>query len=350
KDQEYIEIGQKIVFTPGETEATVIDARGKTKTFTHQNDHPYQVTSGGFTTTFEQNDDGLVTKITYPRGNYTQFTYYENPENSKRLSQGNLVSVLNEANDGLTGTIETKYEYGTYFNQVNKITDPKQNETTITHDEKGNAHLVTPPNSPAYQYEYNKYGQLEKITDPMGTETKITYYPEKVPSGDGQESTGGRLLDGVTGGYRESITLDPGNDNISQAFYYNKFGDLTGRIDGEGVTTIYGIANPFGEVKQVIQGATGSANGEPAINLVSQLEYDENGNVTASTSRGIRTEFEYDRLNRLEVKRHKGSSAEGGEIVQEYRYEYNNNSGLTKITYPKGNYDTFDYTDRDLLD
>jgi RHS repeat-associated protein len=342
---DYVELTQNVVFSTGSPSASLTDARGHVKSFNLLNDHPQAVTSGGHTTYFECNDDGLVTKITYPMGNITQYTY--DSDNWSRRSQANLLSVESSGNDG---SITTSYVYENQYNQVTKIIDPKQNETIMTHDAYGNVKTVKLPDiQDTYNYDYYpSTNQLKSVTDPEGNVTEYIYYPESAPSGDGTQTLNARELDQNTGGYLQMVVIDKGTSeneiNITNAYVYNLLGHMLQHLDGKGVLTTYGYDNPFGEPTTVVQGATG-ADDAPAVNLVNTFQYDDNGNVKQTISRGITTEYEYDRLNRLRFKRFKG-----GQLIQGFEFQYDNNSNLVKSIDPKSYEVSYTYDVRDLLE
>ncbi|MCP5046672.1 MAG: hypothetical protein GY940_05845, partial [bacterium] len=359
KDQEYIEIGQKIVFTPGETEATVIDAKGHSKVFTFTSDTHLEVSNSGFTTTYDFNDDHLLTGINFPGGNSVAYEYYPVDENNRR-SAGNLNFARNIPGPAGGETLVTEYKYQTWTNQVNSIKDPKGNETIINRDSKGNIDSVELPGiAQPYVYEYYTpgepkiYGVLESITDPEGNVTGYEYYPETAPSGDGTGTPHSRDMNATIGGYTEKVSVDKNGVNIFATYIYNRLGNLVETRDGEGVKTIYdyidesGKTNPFGEVQTLTQGASGSNDGRPPANLTTTFKYDENGNVDLEiSSTGITIDYGYDRLNRVTTK-----SYQGGTEVMTYGFQYNDNSNLERVTYPDGvRKETFTYNSRDLLE
>jgi RHS repeat-associated protein len=348
--QDFVELAGNVGFTVGETSAAVNDARGKDRVFTIQDGHPKAIAAGGYTTNYDYTDEGLMAKITYPGGNKIIYTY--DSGNGNRRSRANLLSV--ESESSTDGTLTTVYEYETNFNRVTKITDPKEKETTIVHDGRGNVKTVTiPGESASYTYSYDYYDdtlQLWKVTDPENSVTEYIYYPENAPSGDGSTPVTGRFdLNQQRGGYLQKITVDKDQDNISQEYLYDMLGNVKSHTDGEGVKTTYAYDNPFGDPTTIVLGATGTSDGQqPAVNHTIEREYDLNGNLDndIQQSKGITIDYTFDRLNRLTHKKIIGAN----NLEQVFQYTYYDNSKLKEIINPRNKKVSFTYDDRDFLD
>ncbi|MCP4153586.1 MAG: RHS repeat protein, partial [bacterium] len=77
----------------------------------------------------------------------------------------------------------------------------------------------------------------------------------------------------------KKVTVSEGDENISTFYSYDSLGNIKEVTDGEGVTTVLDYDNPFGEVTTLTQGTTSSAQGQPPVNLITTLGYDDNGNL-----------------------------------------------------------------------
>ncbi|MCP4155894.1 MAG: RHS repeat protein, partial [bacterium] len=306
-----------------------------------------------FETGFEYDPQGhgLVTLITYPKKNKTEFVY--DLENKNRRSRGNLRFLKNisapDADDETT-TIETIYTYHPDSNLVVCIGDPKGTNTYIVRNPNGNIEKTHIDEKSYHFYNYfENTGQLGTIEAPLNNKTTFEYYPESIPGGNGKETVSNRQLNQTTGGYLKKVTVSEGDENISTSYSYDSLGNIKEVTDGEGVTTVLDYDNPFGEVTTLTQGTTSSAQGQPPVNLITTLGYDDNGNLKNKIARGISTVYDYDRLDRMVLKTLKGTG-EGGEIQQEYEIKYDNNSNLTKIIYPDDvRKVVLTYDSRDLL-
>ena len=121
------------------------------------------------------NIDGMVTGITYPLGNRTEYTYDDGA--ADRFAQGNLLEMRRIADaargcDGpstgsgqaLGGTpcpvLLTTYTYEPNFQLLQTTSDPKGNTTTNTHDARGNLVRVDFPDVTAGPSAPHKYFYL----------------------------------------------------------------------------------------------------------------------------------------------------------------------------------------------
>ena len=337
--------GSSVTINSGAS-ASVTDGRGNVKSYTfNDKGNALSVVDGGFTTAFEYNEDGLVTKITLPEDNYTKYTYETYNKNSDfRRSQGNVLNI--EENPGsLSGEIQnTVYTYNNYTNKVDSVKNPKDISTTFVIDPMtGNVKSANSPDSTSVSYTYDKYGRVNTINNQDNKVTKYDYYSENVPFGNGSASTGGRTLDVSAGGFLKSITVDFGGQNIKQEFVYDNYGNLKSTKDGMGVINTFEY-NKFGELMGTVQGTSASSNGQPAVNLATAYTRYMDGRVDTVVKNGITLKYTYDLINRT-VNINKSAGA----LSQAFIYRYNENGKLAEIVYPKGNKDNFNYNTRDLL-
>ncbi|NIO84781.1 MAG: hypothetical protein GTN53_30100, partial [Candidatus Aminicenantes bacterium] len=354
-----MEMDADIDFTIGDTKTTVTDARGNLKIVDFPADNRLEVTNGGHTFKYEFNQDRLITKIEFPEGNIVTYHYYPAKDKDKHPA-GNLHFVRNIPGPAGGEIMETEYKYHTWYNQIIYIKDPNGNETSIDRDGNGNIDKIYLPGiDQPYDYDYypagepKVYGVVKRITDPEGNVTEYEYHPENLPGGDGNNLPGGRLMNTSIGGYLAKVTVDKNGVNIFKSYVYDHLGNLKESQDGEGVKTIYdyndqnGNLNPYGEVQKLIQGASGSTDGQPSADLITTFVYDDNGNIDMEiSSTGITIDYGFDRLNRLTSK-----SYQGGTEVMTYGFQYDNNSNLKAVTYPDSvRKDTFTYNSRDLLE
>ncbi|MCP4052780.1 MAG: hypothetical protein GY739_06900, partial [Mesoflavibacter sp.] len=270
--QRFAENDRDILFSIGETTTMVTDARGIDKIFKHLAENKREIVVDGFTTSIELNTDTLIDKITLPEGNSIRYTY--DSQNENRLGQGNVKTATRTGKNGVD-TITTAYTYDESFFSVKTVTDAKGNTTEITLDKKGNTDEVKLPGiSTPYKYVYNTYGQLESVTDPEASVTQYEYYPENSPYGCGIGTADNRKTNDTTGGYLKQVVVDKGKDNITASTIYDPTGNILYQTDGAGVQTVFKYDNPFGEANEIIQGATASIDGQPAINKITTLQYD----------------------------------------------------------------------------
>lgn len=247
----------------------IIDANGKTSSFTYHADSPSKRTDGIV---------GLPETVTVPDATSTSLTSYDkkgNPltasildstgatklshintfDNLGRMSKlrkssstlgsfdtdysydlaGNLTSVIDAEQH------ETKYAYN-YNRQVAKITDAKLNDTIFTYsgsEKNGVDKLIgvydanvaknTPLTSqPHTSYDYDKLGRLDTEIDPLGKKIHFTYYDNGLlkEKYDATSATPGTLLVTFVYNSRGQITDKTFTDNTYEHYTYTANGQL----------------------------------------------------------------------------------------------------------------------------
>jgi len=332
-----------ISISAGQTASTT-DGKGNPRQYVHKDDgHPTSITEGGYTTSYEYNDDGLIKSIAYPMGNRVEYEY--DSGNKQRRSQANFLNII-ETPDAIRGAEEpqrvTEFKYDNYTNQLVWVSSP--NGLTVDHvlDDKGQGNIkevITNIPGISYSYTYNKYGQITSETGPSGT-TNYTYYPEVSPGGT-SSSIGGRALDSDEGGYLKDVSTPLTFEN----YQYDSMGNITQLTNSQGIKASY-IVNNFNLVAQ--EEITALASFSP-LAIVASYGYDDNGNVesineTWGSEEGASTNsysFTYNTRNNLlsATELNRGPTS----------YQYDKNENLTVITNQEGRSVSFTYNPRNLI-
>lgn len=246
-----------------------------------------------YVTLYEYNSNLEQTKITFPKGNVTEFQYD---------ALGNLLEIRRKGNPP-NPDIVTTFTYEPQFNQIKTITDPRMNVTTYTYDyelgepAKGNLRKITFPSVDGETIEtiftYNGFGQLETATDPNSNVTKYEYAPAT--------------------GYLTKIT--------------NGFGTPEAAVTEMGY-------DPVGNVTSVK---------DPRLNTIS-FQYDVNNNLkqaTAPAPFNFLTKYTYDPNGNLEKLERQSDPT--GTTFQTTTYTYTALDQLKTITDNQGNITKFEY-------
>jgi YD repeat-containing protein len=238
-------------------------------------------TVGGqtLTTDYAYNADGLLTGTTYPAGNQVAYTYDESATN--RLARGNMLTMRRIADvtrgcDGLGSTPcadrVTAFTYEATFQQIKTITDSLGHTATRDYDTHGNLTKVTfppvtvGPAAPQTAFEswtYNAHGQPLTFTDAEGNVTAYAYYSS-----------------GLANGYRQSVTLDSGGENLTTTYTVDAVGRTTAVTDPRGVRTDF-IYNALDQVVKTTRAAT--RNTQYAI----RYWYDANDNLVRTDTENV---------------------------------------------------------------
>jgi RHS repeat-associated protein len=332
-------IGEASITVSSGLSATTIDGNSVSRTYGHNSaGNPLAVTEGGKQTTFAYNAGGLVNSVTYPDGNFTQYSY--DAGNAEKLSRGNLL-VMTE-NPGIKGADEasrvTTFTYDNYANQVKTMALPNSLSASHTLDGNGNITAVQ-TNMPGvnFTYEYNAYGQLSAETDAMQNRTAYVYHPEAAPGGNAS-SASGRTLDPATGGYLKQAASAMSSKQFEQ---YSGAGNLSKFSDNSGVSASYNL-DAFNQVQSESINAAGSLS---PMQLSSTHGYDNNGNETSKTENWgvVSNSFTstYDNRNNLKTFSQTGLGTT--------KYNYDNNDNVTAIDDASGRSTTFAYNSRNLI-
>lgn len=284
-----------------------------------------------YVTSYEYNAAGERTRIIFPPGNATEFTYD---------TKGNLLEIrrkrigIPKGQDDASDIV-TAFTYEPNFNFVASTTDPHGNTTTYSYDAKGNLLQVTqpPPDSvspaPVVTLTYNTSGQVETATDPNGNVTKYSY-------------------DSATG-YLTQLTSGFGTpDAATTSMAYDSVGNVTSVTNPNGHTTTF----TYNALNQLTKAVAPS----PFL-FETHYSYDVNGNLIqtdrqAASSPGPRpalsptddwqsTVYTYTTLDQLaSVKDDLGNTT---------AFTYDVNGNRATVTDAKGKATVYSYDERDLL-
>ncbi len=327
-----------ITFQSFGEDAKLTDGNGNQKTFIHNSDgNVLSITEGGignYTTHFKyvkkgEINQGLLEKVTYPRENFTQYTY---------KGDSNLVQYVTEN----PGPIE--------------IDDPAESERVTVfnyEDFSPNLKSIVYPGGLTQHYSYNDYGQItSEYTTFDNTRIGMTqtydYHPESNPGGTGS-SESPRILNPTTGGYLKCSTssfgdiLDKETWNNWDNYTYDKRGNLDTVSSSDGIYAEYQV-NDYDEVWHETITSTFKESLSP-LSYEGNYTYYDNGNLrTSSTQYGSSSRsniYTYDLRNNM--------LTDTDSIRGLTSYTYDNNDNILSVSGPSGNIG-FTYTGRDLME
>ena len=251
------------------------------------------VTDAIGTVTYQYDAVGTLARVTYP-GNKT--VSYEYDMAGRRIQMTNPDGGVTHYTYDLAG-------------QIIQTTDPQNLSTSYTHDAAGRLTQVTRGNGSKTLYTYNDANALIKVENQKSDDTLINRFDYS------RDAVGNHTrLTQANGDYTDytyddiyqllsEVKTDASDTELSNyAYTYDNFGNrLTMTLDTDATNYTYNANN------QLLTAGTLS------------FEYDANGNMTRRTD----------------------SSDPTNPLVTQYQYDYENH--LTKITYPDGSKNWFEY-------
>lgn len=165
---------------------------------------------------------GRMTKIVFPEGNSTEFTYD---------LKHNVLTVRNKAKSGSgLSDIVKSYTYHSTYNKVATAVDGLSRTTTFNYDSPtGNLLSVQRPQvggvTPTVSFTWNSRGQILTATDETGIVTKMTY-----------DTSTEKLLTVVR-------DFGTGRLNLTTQYSHNSRGDVTSFTDPRGNATTFQFNN-----------------------------------------------------------------------------------------------------------
>ncbi len=297
---------------------------------------------GNLTETIEQNGDpvgyqtnaqGLVTAESFADGTSETFAYD---------AHGDLLTAKTYATGGaLTGTTTLVYNTA---NELTSITYPSGQFLDFTYNLQGERTQSVDQDGFTVNYSYDAPGRLSKLTDGSGTLiVQYTYNNlgelAKKLNGNGTSTT---LAYDAAGDLLEEVNYAPGGTTVNSSFTYtyNPLGEQTSMTDDAGNTTTYGY-DPTGQLTQV------NLPGGSTITYVYNAAGDRTEVISGSTTTSYQsnsdnettqvgaTAYTYDA---------NGNLASTTDVTGTTTYSYNDMNQLTSITAPDGKSTTFQYS------
>ena len=277
------------------------DPRGNTSTYTYDEHHNLVTATSpqGVVTTNTYDDMGLVTETTV--GNSSTYVRSE-------ASYDTATGLTNSVTDARGNSVQ--YSYTSTTRQLTGITDPNSNSSTYIYDDAAHGLRLTSLQSAGtgtVTYGYDPFGRLSSVTHGSTVYT-LTY-----------DDTWNRPFQTKVGNTALSAnTYD--DDLLERVTYANGFSVKYEYDDLDRVTKIYHTEN----------------NVET---LVYELVYNNEGNLYEQRNyrTGRSTFFDYDHAGRCMASLEKTFTVTNGvityvSIVSSYRYTYDANNNLTKLS------------------
>ncbi len=288
------------------TNQTSLDGTTKTTTL-----YAYNFTTGNVrivtdpkanATSYQNDDLGRVTKITYPLGAFTQYTYSDRYNYVDTNNENNLKT--RQIYDGLAReTIVDRFNNGASYsnhtlaynwqNNAVALTDALGNTNRYAYDPLGRATNATQPNGKSVLQIYNDLASWIRSTDQDGNYRCSIY---------------DRLGRRVSTLEKASPDCTSG---MSSNYLYDEIGNLRKATNSLSESTSYA----FDSIQRLTQASYSDSTNE-------MYSYDSNGNALNSTDRnGVRTLRKYDSLNRLKTITYCGTTITG----TSYTYDKDSN-------------------------
>jgi len=208
----------------------------------------------GNETEFTYTSLGQIESVTDPSGNQTTYSYYHGgkvksvtlpsgeSESYEYDKNGNRISIT----DALGARTELKYDQ---LDRVVETVDPLGHSKKFSYDALGNITGITDENGNLTQYKYSALGDVIEVIDASGHSTKYGYDAARRLTKLEQF----RMIDGIVAGIKipeyqittykrnkkgEVIEVKSPLGTIVK-FGYNAIGNLTSKLDEDGLETLY---------------------------------------------------------------------------------------------------------------
>ncbi len=327
-----------------DTKTTVLDRSGNTAELTYSSfgvPIKQEVFTKGlrqgeptsYVTTFGVDQtSGLITHVSYPAGNRSDFQY----DNALNLTEVRLKET-NTPNQSGTDIVYS-YQFGGAFNQLTRSTDPRGNVTVLQVDPQGNTTQIQRPTvtSPSTQsitetFAYDGRGRMTHAADGAGRTLDFTYY-----------TTGSHA------GYLQSVTMDQTGLALGMSFDYNQYGAMVSATDPRGATT--SITVDAENYVTEVQAAS-------PLSYRRRLTYDANRRVTLReaenldrhgtqdpTTPWIGTSYAYDTSGRTLAMTAELNATTSATTT----WVYDGSGDLLSVTNPEGGVTSYEWDERHL--
>ena len=245
----------------------------------------------GDTVTMEYDQNGRMTELKKCDGSTVKIEY------DLQDDQGNVYATATKNEEGYS----EKFDYFLSDKKA-EYTDHDGNKTTYWYDDSHRTKKEQRPDGTVIINEYDDKGNLKKQTENGNTVT-FEY-----------DDNGNK----ISARY---------SDNTAEYWEYDSYNQLLSYTDRSGVKTEY-ERDPKGNIKTILLNGTAvteqtyKPNGQllkrtvhGQKNIVTDYEYDDYGNLKSEVCGGVKTEYKYDKRNRVE------KIYVAGKLITEYKYD-----------------------------
>lgn len=305
---------------------------------------------------FSYDPVGRLTRTTNPDSTYSSVSY--NLESITRIDENThkkqetydaygRITQVKEYNGSDTYT--TNYQYDSQ-NNLTKITDAKNNTTTITYDSLGRKIKMSDPDMGEWSYAYDDLGNLKHQTDAQGQVIEFEYdelsrlTKKKVTSPE-TKTLASYSYDDSTKDYCVGRLSKVTDQNSTTEFYYDKLGRETKSaktVNGSSYT----ILREYDSLDRLTaltypdstklnyqysnQGVTKITNAATSKVYLKSVSYNAQGQIiNLEYGNGVTTAYTYD-TNTLRLKE-LNTETFGGESLQNLSYSFDNIGNITGI-------------------
>ena len=270
--------------------------------------------------------DRHVAKVTEPTGKYTEFAYNANgyvTDQWDQLRNHTTLTYDNRAVSDSSGRDSSSYwKTGRtipHLSRLTKVTDPRNNFTTITYDTRGNPDLVSDPENFKTDYNFNTDGTLAQVKDANDGVVRFTSYdangfPQVIEDQIGRKSRFSYDPDGLLRWVKDPLHFAAADTIANRTeLAYDAFHRLTLQSSPKSSTELI-----YTEIAY-----------DPNDNVVSQR------NPALSRGSGALTTFTYDKVDALKTSDAPSDTSDPS-VDEKTTIDYDNAGRVSKITRPKG--------------